>query len=187
MKKPCEFATRTKIGAFRAGPYVLLIAEGELPNPGFDVDIAQSPLKIFPPQFNLVRCQRPGPAPEVVTPYRYAEPVRFPENQRQITVHHADGADEIDIEDCGDELSGFVRAVHGDADRRCPEGTDEAVGFSTALRFDDAFADALAKLPPSDAPLADALARVEVLEIGGLFGGFAGFHHLFVRLARTIT
>jgi hypothetical protein len=34
---------------------------------------------------------------------------------------------------------------------------------------------------------ADALARVEVLETGGLFGGFPDFHHLFVRVCRTIT
>jgi hypothetical protein len=28
---------------------------------------------------------------------------------------------------------------------------------------------------------------IEVLETGALIGGFAGFHHLFVRVARTIT
>ena len=46
---------------------------------------------------------------------------------------------------------------------------------------------ASANLPASDAPFADALARVEVLEVGGLFGGFPGFHHLYVRVCRTIT
>jgi hypothetical protein len=34
-------------------------------------------------------------------------------------------------------------------------------------------------------PPADALSRVEVVEIGGLFGGIAGFHDLFVRVCRT--
>jgi hypothetical protein len=104
----------------------LIIAEGELPTPGFDVDIALSPFDVFPPQFNLLRCPRPGPWPQVVTPYRYAETVRFPADQPTVTVHHADGADQIDIEECGDELADYVRAIHGDADRPCPEGADQA-------------------------------------------------------------
>jgi hypothetical protein len=171
----------------RSGPLLLILAEGDLPTPGFTVDIIQSPLRIFPQQFNLLRCRRPGLFPQVVTPYRYAETVRFPEDPPQVTVHHADGADQVDIEDCGEELSGYVRAVSGSPDHACPEGADEVTGFSRSLSFDEAFADALSKLPPSQAPLADALARVEVLEVGGLFGGFAGFHHLYVRVCRTIT
>jgi hypothetical protein len=102
-----------------------------------------------------------------------------------VTVHHADGSDRVTIEDCGAELAAYARAVSGDADRRpCPQGADEAIGFSKRLSFEEAFADALAKLPPITSP-ADALARVEVVEIGGLFGGFAGFHDLFVRICRT--
>jgi hypothetical protein len=36
-----------------------------------------------------------------------------------------------------------------------------------------------------DVPGADVLARVEVTEVGGLFGGIAGFNDLFVRVCRT--
>ena len=187
MPKPCELASRTLIRAFRTGRYVLIVAEGEVPTPGYDVDIVQSPLRIFPPQFDLLRCARPGPFPDVVTPYRYAESVQFPDDRNRITVHHADGGDDVEIEECGEELSGYAEAVHGRGDHPCPPGADEAVGFSAALKFDEAFAAALAHLPPSSAPFADALARVEVLEVGGLFGGIAGFHHLYVRLCRTIT
>jgi hypothetical protein len=187
MSKPCALADRRQIRAFRAGPNVLIVAEGELPSPGYKVDITESRLRIFPQQFDLLRCALPGIFPEVITPFRYAETVRFPEDRNQITLHHADGADEIDIEECGKELSGYVRAVGGGPERVCPEDAEEAVGFSAALSFDEAFAKALENLPPSDAPFADALARVEVLEIGGLFGGFPGFRHLFVRVCRTIT
>jgi hypothetical protein len=42
----------------------------------------------------------------------------------------------------------------------------------------------VAKLPPLDGH-PDTLARVQVAEIGGLFGGIAGFRHLFVRVCRT--
>jgi hypothetical protein len=185
--KKCELANRSSIRAFRVRKHVLIVAEGELPDPGFEVDIVQSPLRIFPQQFNLLRCRLPGLFPQVVTPYVHAETVTFPEDRDQVTVHHADGPDQVDIAECGDELSGYAAAIQGIPDRPCPDGAEEAVGFSRTLSFDQAFADALANLPPSDAPFADALARIEVLEVGGLFGGFPGFHDLFVRVCRTIT
>src|SRR3954447_12743959 len=34
-----ELARRSSIRAFRAGRYVLILAEGELPTPGYEVDI----------------------------------------------------------------------------------------------------------------------------------------------------
>jgi hypothetical protein len=185
MPVTCELAQRTRIRAFRVGQYVLILAEGELPTPGFAVDITQSPLLIFPPQFNLLRCPRPGVWPQVITPYRYAETVRFPEDQSTVTVHHAEGSDAVNIEDCGAQLAPYVRAVTGNAERPCPPGADEATGFSKNLSFEEAFANALAALPPVEPPVPDALERVEVVEIGGLFGGFAGFHDLFVRICRT--
>jgi hypothetical protein len=52
------------------------------------------------------------------------------------------------------------------------------------MSFDEAFADAIANLRPS-LPDPDALSRVEVVDIGGLFGGIAGFHHLFVKVRQV--
>jgi hypothetical protein len=185
MLTGCELAARTGIRAFRIDDSVLLVAEGELPTPGFRVDIQQDPRRIFPPQFDLLRCRLPGIFPQVVTPFRYAETVRFPADQTAVTVHHADGADEVAIEDYGDELSAYAEVMHGSPDRPCPPGADEAVGFSKTLSFDEAFAQALANLPPLEPPGADILARIQVVEIGGLFGGIAGFRDLFVRVCRT--
>jgi hypothetical protein len=71
------------------------------------------------------------------------------------------------------------------SDRPHNPGVDEATGFSKKLSFDEAFADAVAKLPPIEPPVADALSQVQVLEIGGRFGGLLGFHDLFVRISRT--
>ncbi|CAO5193513.1 conserved hypothetical protein [Frankia sp. AiPs1] len=195
-------ASRTSIRAFREGPYVLLVAEGELPTPGFNVDIVPSPLRIFPPQFELRRFAKPGIFPQHVTPYRYLEVVRFPVDQPVITVEHADGADRVDIEPVGPELAVYAAAVRSTTDESgSPTGTpaggaaaaapdaadtaDEAVGLSPRLSFDDAFAKALANLPPAEATHPDTLTRVEVKEISGLFGGIAGFHHLLVRVSRT--
>jgi hypothetical protein len=178
----CQLSTRDKIRAFRAGNQILIVAEGELPTPGFDVDVKQRPERIFPPQFDLLRCPKSGVFPQVVTPYRYAEAVLFPVEADQVTVHHADGIDQVDIENCGEELAAFERTVVGGNGE-----AEVATGFSSNLSFDEAFANALANLPPTDAPFADALARVDVQQIGGLFGGFPGFRHLFVQVSRTIT
>lgn len=185
MAANCTLAQRTQIRAFRTGEQVLIVAEGELPSPGFSVHIVQSPIRIFPPQFNLVRCPLPGFFPQVITPFRHAESVAFPADQKAITVHHADGSDEVGIEDCPAELGAYAHAVTGSPDRPCPPNADEATGFSKKLSFDEAFANALANLPPLGPSHPDALTRVQVLEIGGLFGGFAGFHDLFVRICRT--
>jgi hypothetical protein len=185
MTVTCGLAQRTRIRAFRARQYVLIIAEGELPTPGFDVDIAQSPVKISPPQFNVLRHARPGSWPQRVTHYRDAETVRFPEDQPTVTVHHADGTDQVDIESCGEELSFYLRAVGDNADRPCPQGADEATGFSKKLSFEEAFANARANLPPAQSPAADSLERIQVLEIGALYGGIAGFRDMFVRICRT--
>ena len=182
----CELAARTSIRAYRVDQYLLLAAEGELPSPGFQVDIQQDPRRIFPPQFDLLRCRLPGIFPQVVTPYRYAETVRFPPDKTTVTVHHADGADQVPIEDYSPELQGYADTVRGSPDRPCPPGADEATGFSSNLSFDEAFAQALANLPPLDLTgTADVLVRVQVVEIGGLFGGIAGFNDLFVRVCRT--
>jgi hypothetical protein len=178
-----ELAQRSSIRAFRAGQYVLIVAEGEVPTPGYEVDIVQSPLRIFPQQYNLVRRERPGIWPQVVTPYRVADVVVFPADQPVVTVHHADGADRVTIEECGTELREFTEAVSGSQD--APAGAAHATGFSRNLSFDEAFANALKSLPPMEPPFPDALTRIRVLEIGALFGGFAGFRDLFVRICRT--
>jgi hypothetical protein len=187
MKTNCELSTRTAIRAFRANGHVLIVAEGELPTPGFRVDIEQDPREIFPPQFDLLRCRKPGIFPQVITPFRYCETVPFPPDQPQVTVHHAEGSDVVEIEECGKELSGYVRAMGGSGEAPCPEGAEEATGFSKNLSFDEAFADALARLGRMTTPpgTADVLATVRVVEIGGLFGGIAGFHDLFMRVCRT--
>lgn len=185
MPPTCELAERTRLRAQRTGESVLIIAEGELPTPGFRVDITQNPRRIFPPEYDLLRCPLAGTFPQVITPFRYCETVQHPADHPTITVHHADGTDTIEIEECGDELAPYVQAVHGAADPSCPDDADRSTGFSKNLSFDEAFADALANLPPLNVQGADILSRVHVVEIGGLFGGIAGFNDLFVSICRT--
>jgi hypothetical protein len=62
---------------------------------------------------------------------------------------------------------------------------DVATGYSRNLSFDEAFADAVANLPPLEPAHPDTLETVRVIEIGGLFGGVAGCRQLYVRVRRT--
>jgi hypothetical protein len=188
MATTCELAQRNTIQAFRVQKKVLIVAEGELPSPGFDVKITQRPEKIFPPFFQILRCPRSGFFPQIVVPYRHSQTIDFPEDRDTVIVFHADGRDEVQIQACGDELSAYSEVVGGGTGAQaCPEGADEATGFSRNLSFDEAFADAIAGLPKFEPEpgQADILETVRVVEIGGLFGGFAGFNDLFVRVCRT--
>jgi len=178
-----RLAERTRIRAFRAGRHLLLVAEGQLPDPGFETDIQQSPLRIFPQQYNLVRRRRPGFFPAVFVPYRYAEVVLFPPEAPTVVVHHADGSDSVDIEECREELAGFAAVVSGSVSGTQADEV-EAVGSSARLSFDEAFADAVANLPPFEPPFPDAMDRIVMVDTGALFGGIAGLHHLFVRVRR---
>jgi hypothetical protein len=85
-----HLARRSRIRAFRAGRYLLIVAEGDLPTPGYELDMELSPLDVFPPQYQLLWHER-EPAPKIVVPYRYGEVVVHPEGPLAVTVHHADG------------------------------------------------------------------------------------------------
>jgi hypothetical protein len=186
MKRTCEPAQRTSIRAFYAAGHLLLVAEGELPTPGYAVDLEQSPVRTFPPQYTLLRCRRPGVWPQIVTPYRHSETFRIGGTRPEsVTVHHADGTDQVPIEDCGEELAPYARALGAGDGEAVAAGADEATGFSKALSFDAAFAAALAQLPAVTPTHPDTLETVRVLEIGAFFGGIAGFHDLWVRVSRT--
>jgi hypothetical protein len=182
-----EPATRKEIRAFRLpSNHVLVTARGENPTPGFAVDLEQSLIKIFPPQFVLRRRRLPGIFPQVVTPYRHSEIVSYPAEQDTIRIHHAEGFDDQVIEELDERTARFTSTVSSNY-QTAPEGSDEATGFSANLRFDEAFADALANLPEPKEPVADQLQRIEVQETGALIGGIVGFHHLFVRVSRTLS
>ena len=186
MAITCELAQRTAIRAFRVGQRVLIIAEGELPDPSYEARITQRPERIFPPWYQVLRCPRAGVFPDVMVPYRVSRTVEYTEDQSTIRVFHADGEDDVTIEACGDELSAYSEIVAGEdraGARR--DGADEATGFSKNLSFDEAFADALTRLPPIEPDHPDTLQTVRVVEIGGLLGGIAGFHDLYVKVSRT--
>ena len=187
MAARCERAQRTTIRAFRPGTSVLIVADGELPHAGYDVEIALRPEDIFPSWYEVLGCPRPGFFPPAKVPYRVSQTIQHPEDQATVKVFHADGDDDVTIEPCGDELAAYAAVVGGAT--RGPEDSDmadEATGFSRILIFDDAFQDALTRLPPIEpGGPPDTMHTARVEEIGALFGGVAGFHDLYVRIRRT--
>ncbi|MGI9484519.1 MAG: hypothetical protein ACR2RF_01295 [Geminicoccaceae bacterium] len=181
MSVSCELANRSSMRILQCDGTILICAEGDLPSPGFEIKIEQSPLRIFPPQFNIVRCRQPGVFPQVITPYRICKSFPLGDKVPEITVNHAEGSDKVAIEPCGKDHYGYEESCRYSDD---DQGGVPATGRSASLSFDQAFADALAQLPPS--PVSDGQTRVRVTEIGGLFGGIAGFHELFVKIRADI-
>jgi hypothetical protein len=137
MQTSCELSSRTELRAFRAGQDLLIVAQGELPTPGYRVDIQQDPRRIFPPQFNLLRCPLPGIWPDVITPFRYCEAVRYPDDQAAVTVHHAEGAEQVTIEEHGRPCRPTARpcrAVPTGPARRAPTRRSASRATSASMR-----------------------------------------------------
>lgn len=179
-----QLAKRRTIRAFRLGCYILIVAEGTLPSPAYEPDIEPSPLEIYPQQYVLLRRLRPGNWVQVEVDYVHAELFVYPKDQGVVTVHHADGYDEVKIEEPGADLGQFAQLVAKES-RELDARVSEATGTSPSLMFDEAFKNALANLPDFPPSHPDELTHVEVLNTGGLFGGFAGFHHLYVQIRAT--
>lgn len=181
MSASCELADRDTIRILQCDGNILICATGDLPSPGFEVKIEQSPLRIFPPQYLVIRCRLPGVFPQVVTPYQICRSFPLAEAVNEITVHHAGGNDRVTVEPCPKELCKYEESCH--QNDGCKGGV-AVTGRSARLCFDEAFADALTQLPSS--PVIDGMTRVKVTEIGGLFGGIAGFHEMFVKIRADI-
>jgi len=181
---PWELSTRDSLRAFFGHGHLVLVARGHFPTPGYQADIEQSPIDVFPPEFSVLRRRLPGAYPRVLAPFVHAEVFPLGARPDAVPVHHADGVDDVPVEELDDALPGCAAVLRGAAG--VAAGAESVVGFSSTLSFDEAFADALGKLPPVSAPHPDALATVRVVDSGGMFGGIAGFHHLYVRVERTV-
>jgi len=186
-KKRSLLAQRTKIEAYRFLDHLVVVVEGLLPNPGHDVDIEQRPSHDGLASFQVVRRARAGMWPEVVTPFRYGELFEVEQVPNEIEVVHAEGADRVSVRT--DRVGLADPALQGQPAVEQPVRgpvIHSATGFSPALSFDEAFADALQNLPSHEISHPDEMARVRVEEIGALFGGIAGFHQMYVKVRREI-
>jgi hypothetical protein len=82
MQTGCELAARTQIRAFRIDERVLLVAEGDLPTPGYRVDIQQDHDASSRPSSTYCAASWPGSSrkssPRSAAPRRSASPPTRP-------------------------------------------------------------------------------------------------------------
>ncbi len=246
MSEQRDYAVRTAIHAFYSHSQLLIVAEGELPSPEYEIDISQVTAEEGAPTSALTRRPRPGTedTPPQKTPFRYGEIFSIGRPPENVLVRHAAGFDEVSVEFTRQDLVDIVLSLSaGDVEVSIPDASQEgdeidnmktgrhapvppppphaaaiddsfgpphdeapvmsrpltgsekagilsdiavryreSIGYSNKLSFDEAFADAIKKLPPSSAKFPDMLETVEVVQIGASFGGIAGFHRLEVRI-----
>lgn len=247
MSEQRDYAVRTALHAYYSHSQLLIVAEGELPSPEYEIDISQaSNSDDGIPTFQLMRRPRPAAetAPLAKTPFRYGEIFSIGRPPENILVRHEAGFDEVNVEFTRQDLVDIVLSLGaGDVEVHLPDasheqdnpedhavtgrfatvparapippppphaGEDEAhapvmsrpltgaekagilsdiavryresIGYSNKLSFDEAFADAVKKLPAASVKFPDMLETVEVVQIGASFGGIAGFHRLEVRI-----
>lgn len=171
----------TKLAAVHTGEMLVIIAEGEKPSPGHQVDIEV--LKSNPPQYSVV-ASAVGPVICVMTAYRYAEAFIEP-YQPIIKVHTMDGTRDVDVLRISAQSTGDGSVVANlFATAELSRRSNTAVGYSDTFSIEEAFKDAIGNLPPGPAPYPDYLASVKIQEIGALYGGFAGYNgKLFVKVS----
>jgi hypothetical protein len=234
MSEQRDYAVRTAIHAYYSHSQLLIVAEGELPSPEYEIDISQVSGDEGVPTFQLMRRARPAAdaAPPAKTPFRYGEIFSIGRPPENILVRHAAGFDEVNVEFTRQDLVDIVLSLSaGDVEMALPDAGQEdgevtgrfqaippppphaaphddapvmsrpltgaekagilsdiavryreSIGYSNKLSFDEAFADAVKKLPPASVKFPDMLETVEVVQIGASFGGIAGFHRLEVRI-----
>ena len=83
---------------------VIIFANGWHPTAGYTDFFEQSPLRIFPPQF-ILRTLPPVIAPQVLTPFAIWVMFGASEPVETVTVHDADGAHQIKVEQVPDKIA----------------------------------------------------------------------------------
>lgn len=246
MSEQRDYAVRTALHAYYSHSQLLIVAEGELPSPEYEIDISQaSNSDDGIPTFQLMRRPRAAAetAPLAKTPFRYGEIFSIGRPPENILVRHEAGFDEVNVEFTRQDLVDIVLSLGaGDVEVHLPDASHEhdneedhavtgrfaavshippppphggsedgpgpapalsrpltgaekagilsdiavryreSIGYSNKLSFDEAFADAVKKLPAASVKFPDMLETVEVVQIGASFGGIAGFHRLEVRI-----
>lgn len=77
---------------------VIIFAMGWHPTPGYVDFFEQSPIEIFPPEFILRTIPPSGMVPQVLTPFAIWVAFGASEPIKSVTVHDADGAHRIEVE-----------------------------------------------------------------------------------------
>jgi hypothetical protein len=168
---------RAEYRAFRLGRALLIQAWGTLSSVSQIPDIRQSPLKIYPPQFDFW-VYTPQFALPALKPFKLSEIFGFPAGAPVVVIHDADGHHTVEIEDLAFDERPAV-ALQG--------GTPppEEIGYGKS--FEAAFAAAVAALPRTAPGSADGLATYRLIESGLRRGGFPGIDLHYARVDVTFS
>ena len=175
----CVPANCSQITAIYFMNRLIIRARGTKPTPCHTVKIRRSPNRIFPPEYVVETCSKPVFCIEVIAPFDVTEVFLAPQTAT-VRVHCAEGTKVVPVQVVATPtVASSLKLLSAEA---APCTKREAVGYSETLNFTEAFEDALQSLPPDTHPFPDKLIAVKVTEIGGLFGGIAGVHKMFVRI-----
>jgi len=152
--------------------HLKLTAKGDKPTPCYEVQIFRSPLDIEPPEYSVEWRRGPGICPDVETPYEVTTLDYIGTYRPYVTVNTAGGPQKVPVEN---------------RDAHAPAGVDKkfvgvkrtATGYSDSFSFEEAFRNAIAKLPPL---FPDELQHFVVTETGAIVGGLIGERRLFVTV-----
>ena len=162
---------KTAVAFYVAGNLVLSVS-GDKPTPCYRVRIEQSPLTVEPPTFIVEQQRSGGICPEVITPYQRTAVFFIGTYRETVNVISADGTKSVKVQKVEDSAGAKPVAAKTPKHR-------EAIGYSADFSFEDAFQDAISKLPPL---YPDELQNFVVIETGAVIGGFLGLRTMFVKV-----
>jgi hypothetical protein len=167
--------------AYRVGTALFIKAWGTLPNFNDIAALDVAPIKIFPPQFQML-FYRPRITMPTTRPFMITEQFGFPANLGSCVVNDAHGRHIVPIRNLVDEpgnrLPDFLTNASTDA------ATREAVGYGAS--FQAAFDAAVAQLAPTS-EVADQLVTYTLLKSGLIQGGIAGLNRYFCQVQAEVT
>ena len=181
-----------EIRAFDAGTELIMVASGKKPSPCYEVEIIQLPIDIFPPAFEVRWRPKPGVfCPQIVVPYHVSQGFPWGAAAKEVTVYCQGGPRKVKVEPIitnaalggGGDIPSPFAAASGEIPAPFKH-RDEATGYSESFTFEEAFQDAIHKLPPEKPSGADLLTIVNVSAIGAEFGGIIGLNRMFVKVVR---
>lgn len=97
---PCGHVERYR--AEQVPGAVIIHADGEHPTAGWLVYFEQLPIRIFPPQYEVVHVKPTGPVAEVITPFSIFTSFGASERIDEVVVHDAHGEHTIKVEQVPD-------------------------------------------------------------------------------------
>lgn len=175
MPQECQPLEVESASVYWIGDGVQIVVRGELVSTCWTPELDASLIDVWPPEFTATRCATGTVCLPVVTPYVHARTFLLGDRPDTVVLHTASVSPmTLDVEDIPTLAQSYEQVE------------DVAVGMSSSFSFDEAFADALTRLPRRDLPFPDAEAVIEIENIKARIGGVAGWHHLFVTVRRTV-